>query len=232
VTIIPLMMLHIYRRGNLIATSIYVLRRMAKGSRRAKSICEDVMESQQMMTVGEVATRLSRVTQVDAGTIARQLRGWIQTGALKPAKTEARGTSGAIVAALFDETALCKARLVMALVATSPGKGEADLFEKVLHQAEAGRTELRVTGANKVINFDAAVAGTRRGENWVLEVVIVRDFLAGGMATSARWIVDGNRDSVSCLDAMLPKNEPLGGAVEAVIQLPFSKLTRPLLAAK
>lgn len=196
------------------------------------------MEPSKMMTVGDIAARLAEATKQDEGAIARQLRGWIQTGALKPTTTQARGTSGAIVAALFDEAGLCRARLLMALVASSTVRTEANGAEnddrfipRILGQADSNRTELYTNGVHRNYNLICAIEGSRAGENWVLEVVIVRDFLEKRTTPTAHWLCNGQRDELVTVDPMRLDVGVIGGEIEAAIQIPFSKLIRPLLAS-
>ncbi|RXF69899.1 helix-turn-helix domain-containing protein [Hansschlegelia zhihuaiae] len=91
-------------------------------------------------TVGETAALLAAQTGQPADMIARQLRSWIQQGLVMPAEREARGTTGQIAAALFDQRAVAALRIMMALSAMSRGALVGSW--QAMHSAADARLEL------------------------------------------------------------------------------------------
>lgn len=180
-----------------------------------------------MHAVGSVATFLSMTMQVESSVIARQLRSWIQSGLLKPTAKESRGSTGQIEAALFDTVGICRARILMALAASGSLRSfepEASLAPRILAYAEAP-----VTSFESKFSFEAAVAGTIAGEDWRLEITVVRDNLEHRISTSTCWLRDGARP-IGHVDPLAMDSHVVGGQIEAVVTLPVSRLLAPLLA--
>lgn len=181
-----------------------------------------------LKTVSEIAAPLAKVTHQERGPVERQIRGWVQQGILIPTQTEKRGTTGSIEASLFNETEMCRARLLMALSQASNVK----FSQAVTHEDSTYIYHHR--------NIEAAVSGTKTGENWYFRVVVSK--IQGELRASCQWtnghtldwqqIEEGDTTRIepSTSNPLHPDVNPIGGTVEAVIMVPFSKLIRPLLA--
>ena len=183
-----------------------------------------------MKTVSEVAAQLAPLTGHPESAIARQMRGWIQTGLLKPTEREARGTTGQIEAALFDDVGVCATRLTLALSAVTQLRNLDSLIPKILADSKSQRVKLYVDGTQEKLSFEAAIEGTRLrpSDDWILEVIILRDLIEHRIDTRVQWVRNGVRDFGN-LDPRAPDTFIIGGEIEAVVSIPFSRMIRPLL---
>lgn len=166
-----------------------------------------------MLTVGEVAERLSAATGQPAPKLASALRNWLQQGWLVATKRHDRGTSGTIQAAVFDRYGLAAARILLA--ASSVGvhrqlgilKGTSVTIDPTSgHHIDSNPDLMRIVDSVR----------ENDGVNWELRVIIRRS----GEYTTC-WLRNGEPDHLIAGEKLA---EALLDTDEAVVRLPVSKL--------
>ena len=164
-----------------------------------------------MLPISKIAAILSAQTDKPRSTIERTLRNWVATGRLQPTRRIPRGQ---YVEAQFDAVGVCQARLMMAIASMMPVGFDVTTFDAATDHAvseEIGNLN-PVTGQTTTYSLAAAVAGTRKGEEWFFSVAMSHDLFPSG-----HW----HKGSLKALDL---------SEIEAVAIIPFSRQCRPILA--
>lgn len=184
------------------------------------------MSIPKLMTVGSLADRLAALTGNSSAYHARQLRGLIRAGALKPVMY---GGEGQTAAALFDEAGLCCAMILHTLASLNL---EFDLLAVATIATRNLDPHARKAGAVEPAEaLPFAIARIRGGEKMYLQLAMPEwpfDEMFGdvrGRITNKPEIDD------VAYDAGGNEHPPIFPA-RAWIVLPLHRLLKPLLESE
>jgi hypothetical protein len=181
------------------------------------------MSIPKLMAVGGLADRLAVVTGNAPAYHARQIRGLIRAGALKPATY---GGEGQTAAALFDEAGLCRTMIVHALASLNL---EFDLLAVAAATTSNLDPDVRRAGVMEPAEaLPLAIARIRKGEKMYFHVAFPEwpyDELFGDVRGRIT-----NKPEVDDVAYDIDGNEALPIIpARAWIVLPLHRLLKPLL---
>jgi hypothetical protein len=176
-----------------------------------------------LITVAGVADRLASVTGKPASFHARQLRGFIHSNALVP---RAYAGEGRTAAAVFDETAICRAMILYTLASLGLDFSFLEITNRVTLELTSRITrnlDPKARISNTVEPTDAvefAIERIRAGQHFYLYLGFPTEPLGDALGGLMGWVTPDRR---------IPDNENSPVKYRAHIVLPLHTILRPLL---
>lgn len=157
------------------------------------------------MTIGEAAELLARVdTRHSAGYLARQLRTFVQHGALTP--VDYRG-EGRTAAALFDEVGICAARLLCVAATLGLTAGQLVVVSRLFKNMDNEARQHVPAGVPYLPGLPVAIKGVLAAETWFFVVHVASwaddpdagdsEGLMGGFTMEPKFTIPCSMEAVS-----------------------------------